>query len=353
MKRLISLLLALTLLVSAAGCAAAPAKSGTVSFTDSCGRTVNLPKNITRVSPSGGVATMILSIIAPDLLVTVAETPDPARSPYLPVASLPSTGQLYGGKSTMNLETLLSAAPEVIIDLGEAKGDVAESLDSLTEQTGIPCIFISADLANMAGAFRTLGELLGRPERGEELAAFVEETLSMAEAGRAKITDPVSVMYTGGAGGLNTNARGSFHAQVLDIIGAENAVVVPDVSGKNGGNPINMEQLYLFDPDVIVFSPEAPYGEIGTSPEWSGLTAVKNGAYYLIPDRPYNWMGTPPSVNTLLGVWWLGALVYPDIYDYDMTETAQRIFRLLWGYELTDEEARGLLAESTGKAATQ
>ena len=355
MKKLSALLLALALLFPAAGCAAPSPAPDTVSFTDSCGRTVELPGKITRIAPSGGVAAMLLAIIAPDLLVTTAETPDPARSAYLPdeVAALPATGQLYGGKSTMNLEALLSAAPQVVIDLGEAKSDIAESLDALTEQTGIPSIFIDAGLGSMADAFRTLGTLLGRPERGEELAAFVEETLTMAEANRAEITEPVSVMYTGGAGGLNTNAAGSFHAQVLDIVGAENAVVLPDVSGKNGGNPINMEQLYIFDPDVIVFSPEAPYREIASSPEWGELTAIRNGTFYLIPDRPYNWMGTPPSVNTLLGVWWLGALVYPDVYDYDMTEAAQRIFRLLWGYELTDAEARELLAESTEKAAAQ
>ena len=49
----------------------------------------------------------------------------------------------------------------------------------------------------------------------------------------------------------------------------------------------------------------------------------------------------------LLGVWWLGDLLYPQYYDYDMTEKAQESFRLLWGYELSDEEAAGMLANST------
>ena len=72
----------------------------------------------------------------------------------------------------------------------------------------------------MAAAFRTLGSILeGKAERGEELAAFVEQTVSMAEENAAKIQDSerLSVLYTSGSSGLNTNAKGSTQAQVLDL----------------------------------------------------------------------------------------------------------------------------------------
>ena len=51
----------------------------------------------------------------------------------------------------------------------------------------------------------------------------------------------------------------------------------------------------------------------------------------------------------ILGVWWAGNILYPEIYDYDMVEVAQRIYRLFWNYELTEEEARLMLAASTLK----
>ena len=54
----------------------------------------------------------------------------------------------------------------------------------------------------------------------------------------------------------------------------------------------------------------------------------------------------------LLGIRWLGNLLYPDIYDYDMAAEAQRAYRLLWGYELTDVEASELLAHSTLREAS-
>ena len=88
-------------------------------------------------------------------------------------------------------------------------------------------------------------------------------------------------------------------------------------------------------------------GQAADEPAWAQLSAIGSGRYYEIPGMPYNWLSNPPSINMLLGVWWLGDLLYPQYYDYDMTEQAQEGFRLLWGYELSDEEAAGMLANST------
>ena len=198
---------------------------------------------------------------------------------------------------------------------------MAADLDALQRQIGIPVIFIEADLPHMAAAFRTLGSILeGKAERGEELAAFVEQTVSMAEENAAKIQDSerLSVLYTSGSSGLNTNAKGSTQAQVLDLMGLENAAVVEDVSNKGGGNPINLEQLYRFDPDVILFAAGSIYAAAADDAAWQPLRAIEEGDFYEIPSMPYNWLSNPPSLNMLLGIWWLGNLLYPQYYDYDM-----------------------------------
>ena len=190
MKKTLALLLALVMLFSLAACGAAepapaepapaateesaateaPAEESaeepteepaaeTVMFTDSCGREVELPANITKIAPSGTVATMILAAFAPEELVCVGTKVSENQIPYLydGIADLPVTGQLYGGKATLNLEELLATGAEVIIDLGDFKKSVADDLTALQEQTGLPCVFIEADLAHLADAFRTLG----------------------------------------------------------------------------------------------------------------------------------------------------------------------------------------------------
>lgn len=360
MKRLFSILLSAVMVLGLlAGCASNGAAQGgeeTVDFTDSLGRTVQIPKELTRVAPSGAVATMILLTIAPEYMVSVSATPSSTQYKYLPqnLLTLPTTGQMYGSKSTLNLETLLSCGAQIVIDLGDRKENMAEDLDALQKQIGIPVIFLEADVVHMEQMYRTLGSILsGKEARGNELADFAAETVAMAAEASAKVTDAerVRVMYTSGVSGLDTNAEGSTQAQALSLVGAENAIVVPEVSNRGGGNTINLEQLYNFDPDVILFAPGSIYETVAEDTAWSQLSAIRDGRYYEIPGLPYNWLSGPPSINMLLGVWWLGNLLYPQYYDYDVTEKVQEAFWLLWGYDLSADEAAEMLQNSTLKGA--
>ena len=376
MKKLLALLLAAVMVFSLAACGAetpapaateapavteAPAETETpadpteesaaetVSFTDSTGRAVELPANITKIAPSGPVATMILAAFEPEKLVCTGTNigDDQAAFLYEGLSDLPMTGQLYGGKATFNMEELLATGAEVIIDLGDFKKSIADDLTALQEQTGLPCIFLEADLAHMADAFRSLGTILGKEERGEELAKLVEETMTMAAENSAKITEDqmVSVLYSSGSDPLGTNAEGSSQAQVLGIVGAKNAVVVDEVTSKGGGNMINMEQLYNFDPNVVLVTDAAELEIIESETAWQELRAVKDGKVYTVPTEPYCWLSAPPSMNMILGVWWLGNLLYPEVYDYDMTAKAQEIYKTFWNYDLTAEEAAAMLGK--------
>lgn len=355
LKKMTALLMLAALLICLCSCAAAPKADAVKQFTDSAGRTVDIPEKIERVAPSGSVAQMMLATLAPELLVGVSSMPDPAQLEYFPdgFSSLPEFGQFYGGKANLNMESLIAADPQIIIDLGEKKGSVADDMDSVQSQTNIPTVFIQADLDNFAAAYRTLGKILGREEKAEAIAKYIEDTIDYAAQKRALIADEdrVAVMYAIGQSGLNCNARGSIQADVIELVGAENAIVVPEneLSSKSGGNTISMEQLYNFDPDVILFNNDGAYDGIEGDKAWQELRAVKEGKYFEIPALPYNWMSNPPSVNRILGIWWLGNLLYPEIYDYDMCDKAIEFYSLFYNYELSRQDAEAMLARSTYK----
>jgi len=323
-------------------------KAEMVKFTDSCGRTVELPAEVTKVAVSGNVATIFMASIAPEYMCNVNSTPTAAQLEYLPsvLGTLPATGQLYGGKSSINYEELIATGAQVLIDMGDYKKGIAEDLDALQAQIGIPCIFLEADLPHMSEAFRSLGTILsGKEERAEELAFLVDLTLITAEVNNETIKDEekLTVMFTSASDGLGTNAKGSSQAQVIEIVGAENAIVVDKVSSKGGGNIVSLEQVYKADPDVIIFSPDSIYSTVASDPAWKELRAIKEGRYYEIPGLPYNWMSNPPSLNMILGIWWLGNILYPQYYSYDMVSVAQDFYKVLWNYELTAEQAKSLL----------
>ncbi len=357
--RIIALLMAALLLLPVL-CACGKSQTGydplsgveTTFITDSCGRKVEVPAEITRIAPSGGTAQMLLMPIAYDLLVGLSSSPSTAQRPYFPEEMwyLPTFGQFYGSKANLNMEALIAAQPQIIIDMGDAKDNIDDDMDRIQKQTGIPTIFIEADLDDMAAAYRTLGSLLNREEAAEPLAAFIEETVTMAQTNAAKIPESQrkTVLYGTGSTGLACNAAGSSQADVIDLIGAVNAIVPEEVTNRGGGTTVSLEEVYVCDPDVILLTAGGPYDDVTTN-EWSELSAVKNGAYYEIPNLPYNWMSSPPSVNRVLGVWWLGNLMYPELYDYDMVEVAREFYQLFWHYDLSAEEAAEMLSRSTFK----
>lgn len=317
---------------------------------DDAGREVTVPAEISKIAPSGKTATMMLIPLAHDMLAGVSSNPDKDQEKYLPkeLSKLPAFGQFFGGKSSLNMEALVDAGPQVIFDLGDKKDTVAEDMDQIQKQTGLPAVFFDGSLDHMAETYRKLGKILGREEQAEKIAKFIDKTTEMARKNRKKIKDKdrVSVFYGSGPEGLEANADGSSQAQVIDFIGAKNAVAQNKTTSKGGGTIVSLENLYQNEPDVIILTKDGPYDELKKN-EWSKLRAVKEGKYYEIPDVPYCWMSQPPSVNMVLGVWWLGQLVYPDVYnDYDMVKVAQEYYKLFWHYGLSEKEAKEMLARS-------
>ena len=120
-------------------------------------------------------------------------------------------------------------------------------------------------------------------------------------------------------------------------------------SSKGGGNEIDMEQLLIWDPDVILFAPGSIYATVGEDSMWQQLTAIRTGRYYEVPMGPYNWLGSPPSVQRYLGMLWMMKLLYPEQTDYDLKAEVQKYYQLFYHCELTDEQYDALVANSIGK----
>ncbi len=350
MKKLLALLLVLCMLLSLCACAGDNAETQTltsVQFTDDVGRTVALPENISRIVPSGPLAQIILFAIAPDMFVGLASKWDDCADGFIAKEyyNLPYFGQIYGS-ADLNVEELALADPQVIIDVGEAKGSVVEDLDNLTKQTGIPAVHIAATLETMPQTYRTLGKLLGREEKGEALAQFCERVYSrtvsiMEQVGEEK----VNALYVTGEEGLNVLAKGSYHAEMLDML-INNLAVVEDPSSKGTGNAVSMEQIAVWDPDFVIFAPGSIYSTVSQNDMWKEITAIKYGNYIETPEGPHNWLGTPPAVQRYLGMIWLTATLYPEYCDFDMQAEIAEYYRLFYGCELTEAQYQALTANA-------
>lgn len=347
MKKLTTL--ALTLLLIAALSLTACAQSAGRVFTDSTGREVTVDQEISRIAVTGPLGQIVVFAIAPDMLVGIPGAWNPTAKAYLDEQyyNLPVLGQLYGGKGDLNLEELLKAAPQVVIDIGEPKDSIAQDMDALTEQTGIPFVHISAYLEHMDETYTMLGELLGLEEEAGVLAETCERIYSRAVEMMQGV-EKVNMLYATGENGLNVLANGGYHSGVIDMM-ANNVAVVENVSSKGTGNEVDMEQILNWNPDVIVFSENSIYGTVGDDPVWQSVSAIESGRYYEVPFGPYNWIGQPPAVQRLLGMMWLGKLLYPQAADYDLYDEVAQYYQLFYHCDLTREQYDALMAKAIDK----
>ena len=347
-KRVISILLALVLCLSLCGCGGnVPAQehgdTAYRTYTDDCGREVEIPESVTRIVASGGLSQIALFAIAPDLLVGLAsEWKDSARGvigeEYL---SLPYFGELYDS-ADLNVEELALASPQLVIDVGEQKPSSREDMDSLETQTNIPSVHIDAALKTMPEAFRKLGALLGREEKGEELAQFCERIYSRTEDVMARVGDDrVSALYVLGDEGLNVIAKGAYHAELIDLL-TDNLAVIDSPSSKGLGNEVTMEQLALWDPEFIIFGPRSIFSDVSSRPAWEDMRAISAGNYIETPESPLNWLGTPPGAQRYLGLIWLPSVLYPEYCDYDVQADILEFYRLFYHAELSDAQYEAL-----------
>ena len=211
----------------------------TTVFTDDAGRDVTVPADITRIAASGSTAQMILMTLVPELLVGLASSPSTAQRPYFPAEmwTLPTFGQFYGSKANLNMEALIDAEPQLIVDLGDAKENVRSDMDGIQKQTGIPTVFLEATLEEMPQASK-LGALLHREAEAEVLAVYLEQTLAMAAENSAKLPqDAQDRAVRHGRDGPCLQCRGLGQADVLSLVGARNAIHSEEISNRNSGRP--------------------------------------------------------------------------------------------------------------------
>lgn len=319
-------------------------------FVDSLGRTSTLPIEVERVAPSGNMAQIAVYSMNPQIMVGWGTRPTEKLYKYFDkdVLERPVFGAFYGAKANLNKEAVIVADPQVIVDVGEIKGskeEMIKELDSLQDDLGIPVVFIAAYLDDMGTTFRALGELFNLEEEGEIKAQYSEKTIERANAATASIKeeDEVTVYFGVGSDGLVSYPKGSFRTQTLRLAGLDNVV---KAKGKNV--IVSPEQLLIWNPDIIILSHDGGYEEfMDPSSPFSELTAVKTGNVYLVPEGPFSWVDTPPSLNRLLGINWLGNLIYPTYFDFDMRAEAKTFYKIFYQTELNDSSLDELLKGST------
>lgn len=302
------------------------------------------PSRVTRVLTAGPPAGVLVYCLAPDKLLGWSQPLGPPALAWVAPAArtLPFLGRLSGRGSTLSVESLLSLAPDLILDAGTVNATYRSAAQRVQGQTGIPYVLVDGRLADSAAQLRQVGRLLGVGPRGERLAAHADALLEQA-SGLARRAGGPRVYFARGRDGLETGMRGAIHTEVLRAAGAHN---VADALGEGGLARVSLEQLLAWDPDMILGQDAALLAHIRSDRGWGALRAVRGGRVHGAPVLPFGWLDGPPGVNRLPGLHWLLPLLHPDAGMPAPAVAARDFFSLFYGFTPEAGALERLLAES-------
>jgi iron complex transport system substrate-binding protein len=216
------------------GCNASAADS----VTDSAGRQVAIPDTVTRVFAAGPPASTLLYVLAPQAMIGWVRAPRETEKPFLlpAVRDLPELGRLTGRGDTLNLERLIAAKPDLVIDFGSINDTYRSLADRVQAQTGIPYLLIDGCFENAPAALRLVADIFCVKDRGEALARAAEEIFATVDKVVASV--PASkrprVYLARGPEGFETGTRGSINTEIIERVGGAN---VAEGLRKRAGSP--------------------------------------------------------------------------------------------------------------------
>jgi iron complex transport system substrate-binding protein len=328
--------------------AAWPASARTV--TDSAGRTVEVPDKVEKVFAAGPPASVLVYVLKPEALTGWPRALRPEERDYVaePYRNIPETGRLTGRGGEAKLEAVLKVKPDLIIDFGSVRDTYIDLANRVQEQLGIPYILVDGRFENTAAALRLVGDALGVPERGEELAADVEETFARLDAiiGETPPENRPRTYLARGPDGLETGMAGSINTEIIERAGGIN--VANDGGRTQGLTQVSPEQVLVANPQVIVTWDRNFFDKARNDPFWQGFDAVRNGRLYLSPTAPFGWIDRPPSLNRLIGLKWMAGLFYPDKWNGDLGEESREFYKMWYHVDLSDEQLNRLLEWADG-----
>lgn len=312
---------------------------------DMYGRKFEVPARPRKVFSTGPSVTYFLYAIDPAMLAGLNFPVKAKDRKYMNdcVSRVPVIGW-FGQGQTPNKETLLAVKPEIIFS-PKLDTELSSKVYETLRVMNMPVVELNLDwLADYPDAFLRAGNILGRERRARILSDYSRGTLAVAARVVAGLPRDrkVSVYYAEGPDGLSTECDSSRHAELIRLAGGMN---VHRCVSRNpyGLERVSLEQVLVYDPEVILVMDRGFYKKVFRDPIWRKIRAVKDGRVYLIPEHPMNWLDRPPSFMRLIGLKWLLNRLYPDMYRIDTVKEARDFYRLFLGVDIPDAEMRKII----------
>ena len=361
-KKLVSLSLVATFLFGFAGCQSTNStgkeeikstEATTKIIVDHVGAEVEIPTEVNRVVVSNPLP--IASVLS--VYLGGAEKIVGLHPTAMSAAANGLLGEIYPeilnaetdfvNGSEFNVEELLKIDPDVVIGVPK---DQAEKL----REAGIPAVTVSYTdwdfnvLETYDGWIKLFDQIFGESTTTEKVSEYSKEAYELIQGKVSTIAEEdkkkVLFLFNYDENNITTSGPSHYGQYWAEAIGAINV-------GQDSVEPeaisINMEQIYEWNPDVIILTnftsaqPEDLYNNAIGGDDWSTINAVKNGEVYKMPLGLYRTY--TPGSDTPVTLQWLAKTVYPELFeDVNIIDVTKDYYKTYHNIDMTEEQIKNM-----------
>jgi len=229
------------------------------------------------------------------------------------------TKQTVGGYSTINVEKIVTANPDIIF-ANPMNGQ--ENIDSL-RQLGYTVIVIQSDSVDGTyDAIQMIGTCTGTTAEADSIISDMKIRIQAITDKLTGVTEKPTVMHAMSVDPYWVSGSNTFQNELITLAGGTNAFADVD-----GWGVVTLEKLLTTDPEIILVDSGSKMGTTGentlqkaflTDERLSSITAVKNKAVYVMDSDTFDRSG-PRIVDSLEQ---LAQILHPEIFgDYAEPES--------------------------------
>lgn len=326
-------------------------RSATVTIKDSVGRQVVIPAKIDRIACLCPETAYTLAMLGQgDKMVAAVNG---IKRDTILTGMYPAIKELPVPKSSgvINIEELIRSKPDVAFvkrDTSSSDAEVAK-----LDKSGIP--FLVVDYNNMQEqqyAIQMIGQVTGNQDKARQYTEYYQDCIQRVQDRIKDIPEQKRVrVYHSINEATRTDVAGSLSGDWMRAAGAYDVAAHEKLRLLEGKYYASLEQILLWDPEVIVVNENGVAEYILTNPQWSSLRAVKQKRVLQLPSGISRW-GHPSSPETPLAILWTAKTIYPDRFnDLDMARECKTFYKEFFGLELSDETIESILYGGGMRAA--
>ena len=300
-----------------------------VTVTDQAGREVTIEEEPQKLVSGYYISTSLLIALDLDEKLVGIEAKADTRSIYHLSApellELPSVGTA----KEFDLEGCAALEPDLVI-LPMSLQDTAGTLEEL----GIQALVVNPeDQELLSGMISLIGTVTNTEGRAQSLLDFTSEQEARLAEALADVETP-SVYLAGNSSLLSTAGDAMYQSDMIRMAGGVNAAAeITDTYWAE----ISYEQLLAWDPEYIVLASDADYTveDVLADQNLAECTAVVNGNVYQIPGDAEAWDSPVPS--GILGAVWLSSVLHPEeCPEADSAAVIDEYYETFYGFTYSE-----------------